>query len=78
MSISVPAKWPTNWTLKTDDWLLLIGTQSTWYLVCGHGYDGTNTNISLVGPDWYGGASSLTAVSISGVTGVYSTTVQFN
>jgi hypothetical protein len=55
--------------------------QASWYRVVGAGYDGTNTNISLVGPDWYGSTNpnyTTTAVSISGVTGVYTTTVQAN
>ena len=45
----------------------------------GAGYDvGTNTNtITLVGPDWLGAATG-TAISVSGVTGVYTATVQLN
>jgi hypothetical protein len=88
--IQVPGKWPVNWALKNDDWIFLIddsGTapsapivQATWYRVVGAGFDGTNTNITLVGPDWLGasGTATLTAVHVRGVTGVYCETVQLN
>jgi hypothetical protein len=94
VTISVTGKWPTNWNLKDNDWILLCSTvtgtgalnQATWYRVVGAGYDQTSnvTNITLVGPDWNGGdstsvpACTFTAVSVSGVTGVYTTTVQLD
>ncbi len=72
------SKWPSKWSLKNDDWILLSGGgQTTWYRVVGVGYDGTNTYITLVGPDWLGGTTG-TAVSISGVRDVYTETVQLN
>jgi hypothetical protein len=75
--------------IKNDAWVLLYSTgtnaQSAWYRVVSAGYDvGSNTsNITLVGPDWYGGATGGAAgtaniVVVGGVTGVYTETVQLN
>ncbi len=67
--------------LKKDAWVLLYSTgansQCTWYRVVHAGYDGTDTYITLVGPDWYGGGPT-TIVVVDGVTGVYTTTVQLD
>jgi hypothetical protein len=92
-------KWPLKWDLKSNDWVLLYGTsataglggtptlgQATWYRVVHAGFDGTNTNITLAGPDWYGGDGIISgtntfylrAVSVQGVTGVYTATMQLN
>ena len=49
--------------LKNDQWVLLYTTttgvsgttpQCTWYRVVNVGFDGTNTRVNLVGPDWNG------------------------
>ena len=67
--------------IKNDSWVLLYSTgtnaQSAWYRVVSAGFDGTNSNITLVGPDWYGGAAGYIVV-VGGVTGVYTETVQLN
>lgn len=66
-------------TLKNNEWALLYQTnaQYTWYRAVGVGYDGTNTHMTLIGPDWNGGTSANLLV-IPGVTGVYSTTVKLD
>ena len=86
VSISISGDWPgsSKWKLKNNDWILLCsytGTtiyQASWYRVVGVGYDGTDTQITLAGPDWNGGGATITATSIEGVSGVYSTTVQLD
>jgi hypothetical protein len=98
LSIQVSAKWPTKWTLKNDDWILLYSTNSFtnqighagWYRVVHAGLDGTNTNITLVGPDWCGGdgmnpwyhgsvlVDPIRAISVQGVSGVYTRTLQLD
>ena len=90
VNISISSVWPGNWTLKTNDWILLCSVdhtnanniiQATWYRIANIGYDTASTNITLVGPDWYGGDGStnpVTAVSINRVTGVYATTMQLD
>ena len=75
--------------LKNDQWALYTTTtavsgttpQCTWYRVVNVGFDGTNTRVNLVGPDWNGdgtGTKPATLVIVGGVTGVYTTTVQLN
>jgi hypothetical protein len=67
--------------IKNGSWVLLYSTganaQYTWYRVVHAGYDGTNSNITLVGPDWYGNGAAYIVV-VDGVTGVYTETVQVN
>ena len=85
--ISDPAN-PSNTvtTIKNDLWVLLYSTgtssQYTWYRAVNAGYDGANTHINLVGPDWYGscgtGGTAANLLIVGGVTGVYTTTVQLN
>jgi prepilin-type N-terminal cleavage/methylation domain-containing protein len=69
-------------TLKNNDWALLYntsGTQYTWYRAVGIGYDTSisQTRMTLVGPDWYGGTNASLLV-IPGVTGVYTATVKLD
>ncbi len=81
IGIHVASQWPTAWTLKNKDWILLYSPNqtATWYRVVYAGYDEATdtTRISLVGPDWNGGTAA-TAISVDGVTGVYTSTVQLN
>lgn len=66
---------------------------ASWYRVVHAGFDGTYTHITLVGPDWHGGNGTMDwygndspnplqdpmhAISVQGVTGVYTTTVQLD
>ncbi len=80
VTIQFNGQWPTNWTLNRNNWIFLYGAgQAVWYRIAYAAYDEKNnqTIMSLVGPDWFGGAAA-TAVSVDGVTGVYSTTVKVN
>jgi hypothetical protein len=72
---------------KENQWGLLYSTavgssQASWYRVVSAGYDGTNTRVTLVGPDWNGGtgaaANPVRLIVIPGVTGVYTTTVELD
>jgi len=65
---------------KENEWVLLNGTMGpAWYRVASAGDDGTNIRVSLVGPDWYNGASTTAnLIVVKGVTGVYTTTVQLD
>ncbi len=71
--------------VKRNEWVLLNSTtQTTWYRVVHVGQDGANTRMTLVGPDWHGGAGgtsgspdgTVSLVIVEGVTGVYTTTIQ--
>jgi len=74
---------------RENQWVLLYSEnptthaiiQATWYRVVSAGNNGTNTRVSLVGPDWNGdgnGGTGATLVVVKGVTGVYTTTVQLD
>jgi hypothetical protein len=92
VAVQVNGNWPTTRPLKDNDWILLTSLdssgapiyQASWYRVVSAGFDGTKTNLMLVGPDWHGGdatslpARTFTAVSVDGVTGVYTSTVQLD
>ena len=76
-------------TLKSGQWALLytnnpsLPSQCTWYRAVGVGFDGTNTRMTLLGPDWYGhgsggGDGTASLLVISSVTGVYTTTVKLD
>lgn len=63
--------------VRENEWILLYSaTQCAWYRAVSSVTinNGDTEWLSLVGPDWHGGAA--TAVVIPGVTGVYTTTVQ--
>lgn len=88
---SIVLSGPTNVapTVKNGQWLMLCsGTQATWYRVANAAPPQTVTiansinvtvprvdqYITILGPDWNGGAS-LSAVTVDGVTGVYTATL---
>ncbi|NQU25199.1 MAG: prepilin-type N-terminal cleavage/methylation domain-containing protein [Candidatus Nealsonbacteria bacterium] len=63
--------------IRTNQWIMLCdATQCKWYRVVSAGaIPGSDTTLSLVGPDWHGTADAQ-AVIIQDVVGVYSTTVE--
>ena len=68
--------------LKHGEWVLLYSTlagheQYNWYRVAYVGYDGTNTQATLTGPDWNGGATA-NIVIVAGACGVYTGSVQLD
>ena len=70
-------------TPKANEWVMLysnVNGQCTWYRVASVGNYGTDVRVNLVGPDWFGGATTngAKAVVLGGVTGVYVTTVQLD
>ena len=69
--------------VKENEWILLCDSsappQCVWYRAVSSVTipPSGSQPLSLVGPDWNGGATA-TAVVIPGVTGVYTTTVQLD
>ena len=72
----------TPLVVKENEWILLYSAasgQCSWYRAVSSATiaPGASQALSLVGPDWYGGATAAVVV-IPGVTGVYSTTVRLD
>lgn len=70
----------TKIDVSDGQWVFLYGSQTAWYRVVCAGYNETNntTWLTLAGPDWYGGTSSISMLVVRGVTGVYTTNIKLD